>query len=304
MEPALAAVVDQAMAYDVVNRMRDAAEFKRRLIEIKTGVPIAIAPINSARSQLPLPLKTPIELTAARGAATNALGNDPAGTADPALQANAPATVMVLSEIACPQCSRIIPADSRFCSYCAASVNGTAMPIALGHDPEAETKILGDAGTRTGGVSGGPSRYRDQMLDRPEEQWGRRRRKHPRPWLWISLIAALLLGSRLVHFMYQIQPRDDESGTSEPGVANPPVAEARIPPNMGIPAPNLDGLRTLLFASGYRSVQCQMRGGVLVIWGTVPHESDRMMIQMMALGSVGMVPMSDHLRVEETDPEP
>jgi serine/threonine protein kinase len=307
MGPALAAVVDQALAYDVVNRMRDATEFKQRLIEIKSGVPIAVAPMkNPARSQLPLPLKTPIELTTTRGAATNVLGNDPAATADPTLQANAPTTVTVLREVACPQCGRIIPADSRFCSYCAASVNGTAGPIALEHDPEAETKILADAPARTGGVSNGLLRYRDQMRDRREERWERRRRRHRRPWLWISLVAAIWLGARLVHFMYQIQPRDDESGTSEPepGVVNPPVAEAGIPPNMGMPAPNLDALRTLLFASGYRSVQCQMHDGVLVIWGTVPRESDRMMIQMMALGSVGMVPMSDHLRVEETDPVP
>ena len=74
--PSLAALVDQALAYDVVNRMRDAAEFKRRLIEIKTGVPIAVAPMqNPARSQMKLPLKTPIELTAAHTAATTALGD-------------------------------------------------------------------------------------------------------------------------------------------------------------------------------------------------------------------------------------
>lgn len=307
MEPALAAVVDQALAYDVVNRMRDATEFKRRLIEIKTGVPIAVAPMqNPARSQLRLPLKTPIELTAARGAATNVLGNDaatePEAVAEPAIQANAPTTVTVLSEIACPQCSRIIPADSRFCSYCAASVNGAATPIALGHDAEAETQILGDVASRAGGAGDGLPRYRDQMRDRREERWRRRRRR--RSWLWLPLIAALWLGARLIHFMYQVEPRDDESGTSEPGVVNPPMAEAGIPPNAGMLEPNLDGLRTLLFASGYRAVRCQMHNGVLVIWGTVPRESDRMMIQMMAMASVGMVPMSDQLHVEETDPGP
>src|ERR1700678_4723831 len=37
LDSTLAAVVDQALAYDVVNRMRDATEFKRRLIEIQTG---------------------------------------------------------------------------------------------------------------------------------------------------------------------------------------------------------------------------------------------------------------------------
>ena len=144
LRPALCELVDQALKYDVVLRVRDAAEFRQRLMEIRTGVPIAVAPMqNPARLQMRLPLKTPIELTTARSAETSALGDSvPAQTADPVLQANAPTTVTVLSEIACPQCSRIIPADSRFCSYCAANVNGTVGPIALGHDAEAETLIL------------------------------------------------------------------------------------------------------------------------------------------------------------------
>src|SRR5579862_372114 len=37
LDPALAAVVDQALAYDVVNRMPSAAEFRRRLEEIRLG---------------------------------------------------------------------------------------------------------------------------------------------------------------------------------------------------------------------------------------------------------------------------
>ncbi len=62
LDPALAAVVDQALAYDVVNRMRDATEFKRRLIEIKNGASEPVKPAStpgnrsSARPQLPLPL--------------------------------------------------------------------------------------------------------------------------------------------------------------------------------------------------------------------------------------------------------
>ena len=305
LDPALAAVVDQALAYDVVNRMRDATEFKRRLIEIRTGVPIAVAPSqNPARSQMRLPLKTPIELTQGRAASTSTLGNDGSVASDPMAQANAPTTVTVLSEIACPQCGRIIPADSRFCSYCAASVNGHATPIALGNDPEAETRILPDPAARTGGGSNGSSGYRDPSRDWREARRERRRRMRRRPWLWISLIAALWLGARLIHLMAQSSPSPDESGSSEPGAVNPPVAEAGIPPNAGMLAPNLDMLRTMLYASGYRSVQCQMHDGVLVLWGTVPHESDRVMVQMMAMGSVGMVPMNDQIHVEETDPGP
>src|SRR5579864_9570104 len=37
LDSSLAALVDQALAYDVVNRMQDATEFKRRLFEIESG---------------------------------------------------------------------------------------------------------------------------------------------------------------------------------------------------------------------------------------------------------------------------
>ncbi|MGH7918081.1 MAG: hypothetical protein ACREQE_11475, partial [Candidatus Binataceae bacterium] len=37
LDSRLAALVDQALAYDVVNRVADAAEFKRRLLDIRTG---------------------------------------------------------------------------------------------------------------------------------------------------------------------------------------------------------------------------------------------------------------------------
>src|SRR5580698_8896259 len=46
LDPTLAAVVDQSLAYDVVNRMHDATEFKRRLIEIQTGATTATAKVN------------------------------------------------------------------------------------------------------------------------------------------------------------------------------------------------------------------------------------------------------------------
>src|SRR5882672_10347552 len=61
VDSSLAALVDQALAYDVVNRMHDATEFKRRLLEIESGEvkPSASATVNNragARPQLPLPL--------------------------------------------------------------------------------------------------------------------------------------------------------------------------------------------------------------------------------------------------------
>src|SRR5260370_4293128 len=37
LDPALSAIVDQSLAYDVVNRMPTAAEFKRRLLDAKNN---------------------------------------------------------------------------------------------------------------------------------------------------------------------------------------------------------------------------------------------------------------------------
>src|SRR3984957_6328985 len=93
LNPALAAVVDQALAYDVVNRVRDATEFKRRLIEIQTGESSkAAAPSGNrpqARPQLPLPLgnASPAPTAeipkAAVGAASQSARATPAASAAP-----------------------------------------------------------------------------------------------------------------------------------------------------------------------------------------------------------------------------
>jgi len=119
------------------------------------------------------------------------------------------------------------------------------------------------------------------------------------------VIAAALMGGRLIRVIQQqITPPISGSGASDPDNVNPPVAEAGLPPDAGSAEPNLIGLRALLDANGYRAVNCQMRNGVLVLWGTVPHEFDRMVIQTFVLGTVGMVPISDQLHVQETYAEP
>ncbi len=63
LDPALSAIVDQSLAYDVVNRMPTAAEFKRRLLEAKNNSSGVVAtPGNvsannaSAKPQMKLPL--------------------------------------------------------------------------------------------------------------------------------------------------------------------------------------------------------------------------------------------------------
>ena len=291
MDPPLAAVVDQALAYDVVNRVRDAAEFKRRLIEIKTGIPIAVgAMTNPARSQMKLPLevKLPLEMAASRAAATSRISNG-TESADPIARASAPTMVTVLSDMACPQCSRIVPADSRFCSYCAADLRSASSPIELAHGPDAETAI----------ITHEPARRTDGSARRGDRIERRQQRRYRRPWLWIAVIAAAWMGAKLIHLVQQqMTPPGDESGASEPAY-NPPGEDAGAPPAEGIPpAPNLEGLRDALNANGYGSVQFQMRGGTLVLWGTVANEFDRVIVQMIVFGNVGVMPISEHLKVQ------
>src|ERR1039457_2224647 len=62
LNPALAELVDQALEYDVVHRMADAAEFKERLLAIKSGAATAkvngqtTSPRLSGKPQMRLPL--------------------------------------------------------------------------------------------------------------------------------------------------------------------------------------------------------------------------------------------------------
>src|SRR5208282_2686218 len=105
--PALAELVDQALKYDVVLRVADAAEFRQRLMAIKSGAPITTATRNSSvaasRPQLKLPLS---------------------GVKAKEQQASAPTMLSNAIDTECPRCGRSIPVDSNYCSFCAADVTG------------------------------------------------------------------------------------------------------------------------------------------------------------------------------------
>src|SRR6266481_470426 len=82
LDPALSAIVDQSLAYDVVNRMPTAAEFKRRLLEARSssiGVAAAAgnAPANnaSAKPQMKLPLGASPASSTGQSAAQNAVSS-------------------------------------------------------------------------------------------------------------------------------------------------------------------------------------------------------------------------------------
>jgi hypothetical protein len=61
--------------------------------------------------------------------------------------------------------------------------------------------------------------------------------------------------------------------------------------------PRLIALRRMLDASGYTNVHFRLEGDTIILWGTVPTETDRMMIQTMVFTVAGIYSIADHLQV-------
>jgi len=319
LDSALAAVVDQALAYDVVNRMRDATEFKRRLIEIQSGVnePVKPAPAagnrSMARPQLPLPLGNSIPTAAGKSshapvsasgqatrpppASTSAASpssgsvRPPIATQPPAPSASSPTVLSVNPEIKCPSCAKLIPIDSRFCSYCAADLRHSMEPFELGARADAETIVLDDR-HRKDRIKHGRRHRRHPQFD----DYRSRRRRHP-----ILIIAAIFAISFLIRMIIlnataPASPAGDVSGS-----AAPPGA---IVPDGDSGDVRFATLRQALDESGYRSVRFRMNGDILEIWGTVPDEYDRVNVQALIFRNIGVVLLQDNLRVRHAFAEP
>ncbi len=324
LDPSLAAVVDQALAYDVVNRMRDATEFKRRLIEIQSGVSEPPKPAfaagnrSSTRPQLPLPLgnsnpeaseagaqrptsvarhaadSTPASTSAARTSSGSAAGSvrPPISTQSPVSSSSSPTVLSVNSEIKCPSCAKLIPIDSRFCSYCAADLRHPMDPFELGGGSEAETIVLGNHHRQDRIKHGRHDRKRRQYDDdRP-----RRRRRHP-----ILIIAAIFAISFIIRMIIlnataPATPTGDVSGSAAP--------PEEIAPSDDTGGVRLTMLRQALDESGYRDVRFRMNGHIIELWGTVPDEFDRVNVQMLVFQNIGIVMLQDNLRVRHVLAEP
>jgi serine/threonine protein kinase len=311
LDPSLAAVVDQALAYDVVNRMRDATEFKRRLIEIKTGVADSGKPApaagnrSSARPQLPLPLGNASPSAAgkngpnaARPAARStpppapAVGGSPGSArAQASSSAASPTVLSVNSEIKCPSCARMIPIDSRFCSYCAADLRPSMEPFQLGASADAETAVLDGRNHRTS--RGG--------RDRTQAQFGghrsrRRRIRHPILIIVAIFAISFLLKMILVNQTTPAAPTGDDTGSiAPPGTTGPEGETGDV---------RLTTLRQALDNSGYRDVRVRMIGDVLQVSGAVADEFDRANVQMLIYRTTGIIALDDRLHVREVDAEP
>jgi serine/threonine protein kinase len=273
--PALADLIDQALKYDVALRVTDATEFRERLLAIKSGNPAAWNPSQPApgsnahgaqrRSQLPLPLQTPV-----------------GGQSTP----SAPTRLTNPNEMGCPRCARTIPADSRFCSFCAADLRNLVQPDAQ-TSAQSQTIVLAEP------VKPG--------AEQREPEWTRASSQSQRRKLPYLLVAALFAGAFIVtSIVAYVMTRPSSAPPDNPYPSAPSVPPPSYGPSVKEPPhtnPRLIALRRMLDASGYQNVHFRMEGDTIILWGTIPTEADRMMVQTMVFTVAGIYSIVDHLQL-------
>ncbi|HKV54639.1 MAG TPA: protein kinase [Candidatus Binataceae bacterium] len=317
LDSRLTGAIDQALAYDVANRIPDAVEFKRRLLELQTDTFRSVngataEPANgpatiggSSRPQLKLPLG------AAPAQAPEENRSDaarPLGPPGPP-SANVPVAPTVLSvngEVRCPACVRSIPADSHFCSYCAIDLrpahparptpNDETVVLSGGHSPSAWPRA-------STGTSNYPTR-------RPPFSGERRRSGLKRPVVVIALIfAAGMIAARLIfQAIAENTAPPPYGGVSGEAPAANPHAGTREYSDSGdtyAGAPKLAQLRGALDRNGFSHVKFRIEGDTLVLSGSVPSEYDRATVQFLCFATTGIFSLRDDLTVSGggTDPD-
>jgi serine/threonine protein kinase len=278
LNPALADLVSEALMYDVERRIRDVDEMRRRLLAVKNGPAPAANGSQAARApqgqpQLQLPLKS-------------------APPTPPASAASAPTLLTVTNEIACPACTRSIPGDSRFCSYCAADLRTILTPSHIVDDPEAQTITLTQPSPphyQTGGASQAPRGIRQ------------RGRRSP----LITALVVFLLAIVVVKLLLFISSVVSMIGSSDttPSPSAPPASSSGggYGYSEGDPVDPVRSalLRQMLDAQGYGAVRFQLRGSSLSLWGKVRSDADRETIEDEASMITGAMNLEDHLQVGE-----
>ncbi|HVA81950.1 MAG TPA: protein kinase [Candidatus Binataceae bacterium] len=271
VNPALAELVDQTLNYDAALRPQDVVEFKTRLAAIKSGAvshsrsgagvataPPPVAPqANSSRPQMRLPLG----------------GSSARAAASP----SAPTLLSELATFGCPRCGRQVPANSRYCSFCAAPI--LAQPGGDAESAAARTMVLGD--------------FPEPLpLPNPSARWRR-----PRGWqFYILIVAALFSGAFVLTTMIAHLAATAPEEPAPDAIPMPPS----IPDLGGGASPEqLQALRRELDFEGYKSVRFKLEEDTLILWGTVPTEWDRANIRFTVLRVTGIVSVVDHLQTRD-----
>ncbi len=274
--PALADLIDQALKYDVILRVADAAEFRERLLAIKSGVaPVPTSARGRASGSSPRPqLKLPL----------GGIQSRPASASAPTMLSNQVGT-------ACPRCGRTIPVDSNFCSFCAADVTGRLRPLDRS-EPEAQTIVLDDVAE--------PMRFPGPIF-LPRH----RRRRRPARTMMFVVAAMFFLG--YVAFRSSAPQPSTGDDTAPPFGGAPAVPGYGSAPEAPEPAhtdPREIELRQALNAQGYQSVHFRIEGDTMLLWGTVPSEADRIMVQTQVFLIARIFSLEDHIQVRDTFAEP
>jgi len=307
--PALTALVDDALAYDVERRVPSAAEFKRRLKDIRDGVVAASAPAAASHTEHEVhpPATGPSPSTAPSQAASGAARSQlrlPLGSASAPRPASpsAPTVLRTTSQIDCARCGRSIPVDSRFCSFCGAKVTVAIAEAGVATDHEAETVLLSvPQAVHDRSPSGARPHHRTHSARRP-----------------ILMLVLIFVGAftavKVVSCLNLISnysgddsPDATRADAPEPDAPAPDAEDkgAWSPPDSPPATPRflsarLEAFRAALDASGYDGVRFRMVGDTMVLTGTVPTATDEAMVQMLAMNIAGVASLKDRIQVRDS----
>jgi serine/threonine-protein kinase len=307
-EPALARLVDDALAYDVERRVLSAEEFKRRLEEIRDGIaPAWAASIDGHADSGATNAAAQPAISATQSGSTPHPASGPArsqlrlplGSAHAPQPASpsAPTLLRTASEIDCPKCGRPIPSDSRFCSFCGADVSIAFGEAGGAASHEAETVVLSlpSSGERRPYVPSGGARLYHRTH-------GARGPILMLVLIFVSAFAAVKVVSCL-SFVGDNSPDATRADAPVPEVPAPEAAPDAPAPDSPpatseFLAARLEAFRAALDASGNSGVHFRMIGDTMELWGTVPSAADKAMVQMLALNVAGVVSLKDRIRVQ------
>jgi hypothetical protein len=320
LDSRLARAVDQALSYDVGNRIADATEFKRRLLQIRTGAGGAGTAGNDSRAAAVSAaelLRNPLNVLTIAAPPPPAASSSHAAIAGAQLSAGshpsagAPTVLSTANEISCPYCARSIPADSRFCSYCASDLRliGTLRPASAPND---ETVLLTSKQP--------PQVLRNSTLEAypplgPSFGRARRRSGLRRPFLVLALV--LVTGFIIAELIKSISKSDNPMPSGYSTGAAGEAADSSARRRAGIPDDYYSNygdasriarwrfaeLRARLDQQGFSRVKFRVDGDTLVLYGSVPTDFDRTTVQLICFTTTGITSLSDNLMVAGDDAE-